>query len=147
MKTLTSRGLTAAMIVWLVAAAVAIGLLFLPPRDTTAAPPAPDDTQHNDGHSGDNSEPQDVPVAAGASAVSIASFAFSQPEPLAAGTEVVVTNLDSAPHTLTADDGSFNTGILQAGESARIVLPTQPGAYSFFCELHPSMTGSFTVTP
>ena len=40
--------------------------------------------------------------------ISIASFAFSASDPVAPGTTITVTNLDTANHTLTARDGSFD---------------------------------------
>jgi hypothetical protein len=34
---------------------------------------------------------------------------------VAAGTTLLVANIGGKPHTLTADDGSFNTGIVDPG--------------------------------
>ncbi len=82
---------------------------------------------------------------AGSSSITIDNFAFESGVSVAAGSTISVTNADGAPHTLTATDGAFDTGILSTGESAQLVLPSAPGTYSFFCELHPSMTGTVTV--
>lgn len=63
----------------------------------------------------------------------------------AAGAEVTFDNQDGTAHTLTADDGSFDTGPVAAGESATVTAPSAPGTYAFHCEIHPSMTGELTV--
>lgn len=70
------------------------------------------------------------------------------------GTAVVLANVGGKPHSLTADDGSFDTGIVTpgpeggrfAGSNASMVLNT-PGEFPFHCEVHPeAMTGVLTVT-
>lgn len=78
-------------------------------------------------------------------AISIADFAFGAPVTVAPGAEIVVTNLDGAPHSVTATDGGFDSGVLGQDESATIVAPTAPGTYAFFCTVHPSMQGELVV--
>jgi plastocyanin len=63
-----------------------------------------------------------------------------------AGAEVYVDNQGSATHTVTADDGAFDTGEVDAGQQAELTAPSQPGTYAFHCKIHPSMTGTLTVT-
>lgn len=77
--------------------------------------------------------------------IEIEGFSFGAPLEITAGTTVTVVNRDSVPHTWTADDGSFDSGRLSPGESFTITL-TQPGEFTFYCQIHPSMTGSITVT-
>jgi plastocyanin len=77
--------------------------------------------------------------------IQIEGFAFSALDPVDPGTDVTVANLDGAQHTLTAGDGSFNTGGLDGGSTITITAPDVPGTYSFVCNIHPSMTGSLTV--
>jgi len=71
-----------------------------------------------------------------------------------AGSTILFANVGGKPHTLTADDGSFDTGIVApgaeggrfAGNNATISLP-KPGTFTFHCEIHPQqMKGTFTVT-
>jgi plastocyanin len=73
---------------------------------------------------------------------------------VAAGTTLLVANVGGKPHTLTADDGSFDTGIIDpgseggrfAGENASVTL-NQAGTFEFHCEVHPAaMKGVVTVT-
>lgn len=73
--------------------------------------------------------------------VTIEGFAFS-PETLnvAAGDTVVFTNADSAPHTGTAEDGSFDTGRLNDGQSGEITIASA-GDHPYKCAFHPAMQG------
>lgn len=57
-----------------------------------------------------------------------------------AGDKVQFINMDGAPHTATADNGGFDTGILKKGQDATVQIK-KAGAYSYFCAVHPSMKG------
>ena len=63
---------------------------------------------------------------------------------VAAGTTVTFANQDSVPHTVTSDDGLFDTGQLSPGQSAQLTF-TGAGTYPYHCAIHPSMTGVLTV--
>jgi plastocyanin len=60
------------------------------------------------------------------------------------GVAVNIANRDDATHTVTADKGAFNT---KANGKSTIGMraPLAPGVYSFFCAIHPEMTGTLTV--
>lgn len=60
-------------------------------------------------------------------------------------TEVTWINFASAIHTVTADDGSFNSGNLANNQSFTYNF-TKAGTYLYHCSIHPSMTGSVIVT-
>ena len=78
-------------------------------------------------------------------AVQISNFAFSPANlTIKSGDTVVFTNMDSAPHTATAE-GAFDTGRLNQGQQASLTFPA-PGSYSYICAFHPRMTGTITVT-
>ena len=79
-------------------------------------------------------------------AVSIVDFAF-EPASLevATGTTVTWTNNGQARHTATADDGTFDSGRLQSGETFSFTFNT-PGTFAYHCEIHPEMTGTIVVT-
>lgn len=67
------------------------------------------------------------------------------------GTAVVWTSQASAPHTVTADDGSFDSGTLQSGSSFSFTFDSA-GTYPYFCEFHggrggTGMSGVVVVTP
>jgi plastocyanin len=62
-----------------------------------------------------------------------------------AGTTVAWTNDDSAVHTVTADDGSFDSGRLDPGETFSVTFDT-PGEFAYHCGFHPRMQGTIVVT-
>jgi plastocyanin len=80
-----------------------------------------------------------------AATITIESFAFSGVTEVPAGTVLTVINNDTAPHTFTATDGSFDSGALNPEDAFQVVLDT-PGTYTYSCAFHPSMTGTITVT-
>ena len=64
-----------------------------------------------------------------------------------AGTKVLVQNEGPASHTLTADNGSFDTGQIAAGANVQFTVPSTPGTYKVKCNIHPTrMTGELKVT-
>jgi plastocyanin len=86
-----------------------------------------------------------VPPVANTTIV-IKNFAF-QPVPLivAPGSKVMVVNEDQAPHTVTADDKSFDTGTLSGGSSGQFTAPSKPGNYPYICTIHQYMMGTLVV--
>lgn len=95
----------------------------------------------------DMSTPDASGDAAGeAVTATIEGFAFNPGAlDVAAGTTVTWTNNDSAPHTVTATDGSFQSGTLQQGDSFSYTFETA-GEFSYFCEFHANMTATVTVS-
>lgn len=77
--------------------------------------------------------------------VEIVEFAYA-PETVAvdAGTEINWANSDGAPHTATADDGSFDTGTLKRDDEAAVSLD-EPGTYTYYCRFHAFMNGTIEV--
>lgn len=76
--------------------------------------------------------------------VPVEGFAFPPETVVDVGTAVVWQNLDPAPHTVTASDGSFDSGVIDAGGTFEFVF-AQPGVVAYSCLIHPSMTGTITV--
>lgn len=60
------------------------------------------------------------------------------------GTTVTWTNEDAAPHTATADDGSFDTGNLREGDAGKVTF-RKAGSFAYFCEFHKFMRAEVTV--
>lgn len=86
-----------------------------------------------------------APARQSASAVDIADFAFTPATlEVPVGTTVTWTNADSAPHTATARDGSFNTGRIADGESRSVTLNTA-GTFEYYCAVHPRMVATLVV--
>ncbi len=139
--------MTPTLAICLIAAAVAAVGLFLPKLTPLAAPsnayaaPAAGGAAPAEGAAAAPAEAPANPV------VRIADFSFSGDLTVTVGQTVTVTNVDGAPHTVTANDGSFDTGDIGGGGTGSFVAPTQPGTYDFICTIHPSMTGQLVVLP
>jgi len=85
-----------------------------------------------------------VPAAAAEVKVGIDNFTFSpKVTTVKAGTTVTWTNNDDIPHTV-ADPGKFKSKALDTGDTYSFTFTT-PGSYSYFCSLHPHMTGTIVV--
>ena len=87
------------------------------------------------------------PVDTSGEPVAIESFAYGPPElTVTVGSAVVWTNRDPVVHTVTADDGSFDSSVLSQGEVFRLV-PDHAGTFPYFCSVHPFMRGTLNVAP
>jgi plastocyanin len=63
-------------------------------------------------------------------------FEFSQQTlTIPAGTAVTWVNKGGVKHSAKADDGSFDTTLLDPGQSATVTFDT-PGTFAYYCELH-----------
>jgi plastocyanin len=79
--------------------------------------------------------------------VTIADFHFRPATvTIHVGDTVTWTNNGPSPHTATASDGSFNSGVLQKGQSASHMF-TRTGTFAYFCRIHPFMHGTVVVLP
>ncbi len=84
-------------------------------------------------------------AAASGDAIKIDNFSFSPtPASVKAGTMLTWTNHDDIPHNVVAVDKSFASPVLDTGEKFTHRFDT-PGAYSYYCSLHPKMTGKVVV--
>jgi plastocyanin len=83
--------------------------------------------------------------AARAEKVKIVEFVYG-PDPVTVqvGGKVTWQNEDTAPHTATADDGSFDTGTIEQGKIKSETFK-QAGTFTYFCEIHPTMHGTVEV--
>jgi len=77
--------------------------------------------------------------------VTIDNFRFTPASmSVKAGTTVRWTNRDDIPHTIVADDQSFKSKALDTDDGFSYTF-SKPGTYSYFCSLHPKMTGKIVV--
>lgn len=79
--------------------------------------------------------------------VTIADFKYA-PATLTvpAGTTVRFRNDDSDAHTVTAGDGTFDSGGLDPHGIYQRTF-NEPGTYRYVCAIHPWMKGTIVVTP
>jgi len=98
-----------------------LGLAALPPLQpsTLAGPPAVD--------------------------VKIDNFSFT-PTTLTVkpGTQITWTNGDDIPHNVVSDNQSFKSKVLDTDEKFTFTAD-KPGTYSYYCSIHPKMTGKVVV--
>lgn len=104
---------------------------------TTEAPAPAEATEHTD-HPTEATAPaeEETEGSSDDATVSIANFSFG-PDTLTvkAGTTVTWRNNEDAPHTVTADDGSFSSSTLGQGDSFSFTFDT-PGTYDYHCQFH-----------
>ena len=125
----------------LAAAALALGLAACGDDDDSSdAPVATAEPTATTAASGGTTAP-----AGSGFEIHIAGAGFGEPLTVPAGSTVMVVNDAEVEHTLTADDGSFDTEVIAPGGSKEITLDT-PGTFTFHCAIHTMMTGSITVT-
>ena len=85
-------------------------------------------------------------LAASNHVVTIQGMAFNPAElTVKKGDTVTFTNMDSVPHSGTADNGSFDTDKLGKGQSGKVTIAAK-GDIAFHCKVHPSMKGVIHAT-
>ena len=60
------------------------------------------------------------------------------------GDMITWTNQDSAPHSATADNGEFDSGTLNNGDTFTFIFNTA-GTYTYHCAIHNGMTATIIV--
>jgi plastocyanin len=90
-----------------------------------------------------------VPVFAdnAANTVEISGFMYA-PDTLTihAGESVTWVNHDQDPHTIVGKNNEFHSEALDTNDKFTYTFK-KPGTYTYFCTLHPQMTGTVTVKP
>ena len=87
---------------------------------------------------------ESVPIQ-NAWSVNIGDYFFDPPQAaVEPGSTITWTNNGDEPHTVTADDGSFDSGRLNPGDSYTVAFDGQ-GTVTYHCAIHPEMRGSVTV--
>jgi plastocyanin len=112
--------------------------------EAETAPPASEETTTEETEPTE-SEPAPSGEAKKSEKVDIVEFTY-QPDPVVVqvGGKVIWQNQDTAPHTATADDGSFDTGTIEKGKIGSETFK-EAGTYTYFCEIHPTMHGTVEV--
>jgi plastocyanin len=84
-------------------------------------------------------------ASAASAEVTIDNFSFSPQEiNVAVGTSVTWTNRDDIPHTVVSTDGVFKSKVRDTDEKFSYTF-TKAGTYSYYCSIHPKMTGKVVV--
>jgi plastocyanin len=83
--------------------------------------------------------------------ITMQDFAFAPKNiTITVGTSVVWKNAGTKKHTATADDNSFDTGVVAPGGSSAPVTFSKTGTFAYFCQFHGAaggvaMSGTITV--
>jgi plastocyanin len=86
-----------------------------------------------------------TPARAANATVKIDNFTFApQQFSVKIGTTVTWDNADDIPHTIASSTKLFRSKVLDTGGTFSFTFTT-PGAYEYFCSLHPHMTGTIVV--
>jgi plastocyanin len=135
------RSPRAALLVTLVAFALALAACgsssttpaptTAPAASTPASAPSPEASTGGGGAAGN--------------AVTIQNFSFGPATlDVAVGTTVTWTNKDSTNHTVTANDGSFDSKAISSGTTFSQTFATA-GTFAYHCSIHSTMTATITV--
>lgn len=117
------------------------------PAQAVASAPAADDpaTARSDKRRKRRSGDAPRATAAADTSVTISDFEFAPTSVTVDVGDTVTWNNDGpTPHSATADDGEFDTGIFDAGESRSHTFEAA-GTFAYFCTPHPNMRGTITV--
>jgi plastocyanin len=80
-----------------------------------------------------------------AAEVKIDNFVFGpQTLTVPVGATVTWTNKDDIPHTSVSTEGVFKSKVLDTDEKFSYTF-TKAGEYSYYCTIHPKMTGKVVV--
>ncbi len=83
--------------------------------------------------------------SAATAAVKIDNFVFGpQTLTVPVGATVTWTNVDDIPHTAVSTDGVFKSKVMDTDENFSYTF-TKAGTYSYYCSVHPKMTGKIVV--
>ncbi len=89
--------------------------------------------------------PEGSPSAQATPEISLAGRAFTPATiEITVGQQVTWVNDDDSEHTVSASDGSFDSGTLNEGASFSYTFETA-GEFPYFCAFHPDMQGVVTV--
>jgi plastocyanin len=123
------------------------------PSSSETSPPAPTVSRNSNTEMSRMEMPAKPSPAAGKdmsspstpNQVMVENFSF-QPSTLTvkAGTTVTWVNHDDVPHTVNESNKTFKSGTLDTDAKFSYKF-TSPGNYSYFCSLHPRMTGQIIV--
>ena len=85
--------------------------------------------------------------AASGNVIEIKEYKFT-PDKLTVheGASVTWINRDQVPHTVVEANKAFRSAALDTNDKFTYTFET-PGTYTYFCSLHPQMTGTVTVQP
>jgi plastocyanin len=86
-----------------------------------------------------------ITIPQGAASQQVKVYYQPNPAQLSVGSKITWINKDTAPHTATAINGSFDTSLINAGSSGSAIIKGT-GTIQYHCTIHPWMTGILQTT-
>jgi plastocyanin len=84
---------------------------------------------------------------AGQNKIEIKDFAFNpQTITVKSGEKITWINKDEEPHTVVSVGKQFKKSSALDTDQSYTIVAGAPGNYSYFCSVHPKMTGTIVVT-
>ena len=117
-----------------------------PDASPSASPSGSPGAMPSAGPSGSPGPSASAPASSVGATVSMFDRAFDPPSvEVPVGGTVDWTNDDTEGHTVTAADGSFDSGVVGPGAAYSETFATA-GTYDYFCAIHPEMQATIVVT-
>ena len=127
------------LIVIIIIVVAVIAVVLLDQGKKAQAPHNEDDTATMSMSPASNDQPVST------TAVTISNFAFDPTTiTVKVGDTVTWTNNDSTSHTVTSDDGQFDSGTILKGATYKHAF-SKAGEYGYHCTLHPDMKAKVIV--
>ena len=100
------------------------------------------------GSQANSSTPDNETTAPAGPTLTIEGLAFGEAPEVGPGGSFTIVNLDSARHTFSSSDGSWEPVEVPAQSRVPFTVPASlaPGRYVFFCAVHSNMGGELTVS-
>jgi plastocyanin len=115
-----------------------------PTPTSTRTPPTPTPTRATPTPTPKPS-PTPAPTTMNVTIVDNGGFAFSpQMLNITIGTTIIWKNHTTAPHTVTSDNGVFDSGTIAPGGTFSFKF-MQAGTFAYHCNIHPFMTATIVV--
>jgi plastocyanin len=112
-------------------------------QGSAQVPSAVTNQPSNKTNSGSNTVTISIPQGAAAQQVKV--YYLPNPTQVSVGSKITWINKDTAPHTATAINGSFDTSLINAGSSGSAIIKGT-GTIQYHCTIHPWMTGILQTT-
>ena len=89
--------------------------------------------------------PKNMQAEVAANQVVIENFSFAPATlTVTTGTKVTWINRDDVPHTVNENEKRFKSGTMDTDDQFSYIF-SSPGTFSYFCALHPKMSGQIIV--
>jgi len=114
-------------------------------QPSQGSPPVPSAVTNQPSNKTNTASTTTITIPQGAAAQQVKVYYLPNPAQLSVGSKITWINKDTAPHTATAINGSFDTSLINAGSSGSAIIKGT-GTIQYHCTIHPWMTGILQTT-